>query len=97
MMDDDERARPEAPRSAEWAVALGVAALVCAVLPVVGDWIAVPVGVGAVALGSVGIRVAERDGRPGIARGLVGAMLGLVAVGAALFSVAAGLGHADAG
>nr|WP_166845330.1 hypothetical protein [Isoptericola sp. BMS4] len=92
-MDDDRGARRDAPRTTEWAVALGVAALVCALLPVVGDWVSGPLGVVALALGTLGVHAAERDGRPGVARGLVGATLGLVAVAVVAFSVVAGLGH----
>lgn len=45
------------------------------------------------ALGSFAIHVAERDGLPGTAHGLVGALIGVVALGVVLFSFAAGLGH----
>ncbi|WP_277208086.1 hypothetical protein [Isoptericola croceus] len=92
-MDDDGTSRPGTPRSAEWAVALGVAGLACALVPIVGDWLAAPLSVAAIVLGSLGIHVAERDGRPGTVRGLVGAMIGVVTLGAVLFSLAAKIGH----
>lgn len=90
-MDDDGATGRSAPRASEWSLALGVAGLACAAVPVVGDWVAGPLGIAAVVLGSIGIHVAERDARPGMRRGLGGAMLGLVTLGAVLFSVAAGL------
>jgi hypothetical protein len=92
-MDDGGTTRPGTPRSAEWSVALGVAGLACAVVPVVGDWVAAPLAVASIVLGSLAIHVAERDGRSGTARGLAGAMIGVVALGVVLFSLAAGLGH----
>jgi hypothetical protein len=92
-MDEHGRASDEAPRVCDWSVALGVAGLVLAAVPVVGDWVAAPLAVAAVALGSFGIHVAERDSRPGTARGLVGAMIGVVALGVVLFSLAASIGH----
>jgi hypothetical protein len=91
--DDDGDARRTAPRTVEWSLALGVAALVCAVVPVIGDWVSAPLAVVAVALGSIGSHVADRDLRPGVVRGVVGAMLGLAALGIVGFSVAAGIGH----
>ncbi|MCK0117181.1 hypothetical protein BCE75_102316 [Isoptericola sp. CG 20/1183] len=92
-MDDGGTTRPGTPRSAEWSLALGLAGLACAVVPVIGEWVAAPLAVASVALGSFAIHVAERDGRPGTARGLVGAMTGVVALGVVLFSLAAGWGH----
>lgn len=92
-MDDGGTAGHGAPRSAEWSVALGVAGLGCAVVPVVGDWVAAPLALASIALGSFAIHVAERDGLPGTAHGLVGALIGVVALGVVLFSFAAGLGH----
>jgi hypothetical protein len=89
MHDDDRR---QAPRSGDWAIALGIAALVCAVVPVIGDAIAGVLAVATIALGSWCIHVAERTGRPGVARGLTGASIGLVALAVALFAVAAGMG-----
>jgi hypothetical protein len=89
---DDRRSGPGAPRVVEWAVALGVTALVAAALPVVGDWISGPLGAAALVLGAIGVHSADRDGRPGTARGLVGAMLGLVALAVTLFSLVVGLG-----
>ncbi|WP_418274948.1 hypothetical protein ACNHYB_08670 [Isoptericola jiangsuensis] len=91
MHDDGDHRH--APRSGDWAIALGVAALVCALVPVVGDAVASVLAVVAVALGSACIHVAERSGRPGVARGLTGASIGLVALAVALFSVVAGMGH----
>lgn len=89
-MDDDGRMRPGASRSCEWALALGVAALVCALVPVIGDWISAPLGLAALGLGSFGSHVADRDGHPGMWRGLAGALLGLAALAAVLFSVVIG-------
>lgn len=40
----------------EYALLLGIAALACAFIPVIGDLITLPVALGAVALGFVGIR-----------------------------------------
>lgn len=91
MHDDDERRH--APRVCDWSMALGVASLVCALVPVIGDWLSAPLAVAALGLGSWGIHVADRDLRPGVARGLIGAMLGLVALGVVGFSIAAGMGH----
>lgn len=87
---DHDAPRPTAPRSCEWALALGIAALACAVVPVVGDWVSAPLGVAALALGSFGSHVADRDGLPGMWHGLVGALLGLAALAAVLFSVVIG-------
>ncbi|WP_407319121.1 hypothetical protein UQW22_01765 [Isoptericola halotolerans] len=92
-MDDGYRARKHAPAVCDWSIALGVAGLVLAAVPVVGDWVAAPLAVVSIVLGSLGIHVAERDGRPGTARGLVGAMIGVVALGVVLFSLAASIGH----
>ncbi|WP_402462348.1 hypothetical protein [Isoptericola aurantiacus] len=89
-MDDDGGARRGAPRSVEWALALGFAALVCALVPVIGDWVAAPLGLAALGLGSLGSHVADRDGRPGMWRGLIGALLGLAALASVLFSVVIG-------
>ncbi|WP_278236407.1 hypothetical protein [Isoptericola sp. AK164] len=86
----DDGTRHGAPRSCEWALALGIAALACAVVPVVGDWVSAPLGVAALGLGSFGSHVADRDGLPGMWHGLVGALLGLAALAAVLFSVAIG-------
>lgn len=92
-MDDGDTSGPGVPRSAEWSVALGVAGLACAVVPVVGDWVAAPLALASIGLGSFAIHVAERDARPGTARGLVGAMTGVVTLGVVLFSLAASIGH----
>jgi hypothetical protein len=91
--DDDGDARSTAPRSVEWSLALGVGALFCAVVPVIGDWISTPLAIAAVALGSLGSHVADRDLRPGVARGVTGALLGIAALGIVGFGIAATLGH----
>ncbi|PFG42045.1 hypothetical protein ATJ88_0695 [Isoptericola jiangsuensis] len=93
MHDDDGGVRRTPPRSVEWSLALGVAAVVCAVVPVVGDWVSTPLALLAVTLGSVGCHVADRDLRPGVKRGIAGALLGLTALAVVAFGVIAGLAH----
>lgn len=55
---------PEPPHrwsdsAGEWSLVLGIIAIACAFVPVIGDVITLPFAVGAVALGFVGIRVAH--------------------------------------
>ncbi|MDO8143308.1 MULTISPECIES: hypothetical protein [unclassified Isoptericola] len=89
-MHDDGPARAHAPRAVEWSLALGIAGLPCALVPVVGDWLAAPLGLAALTLGSIGSHVADRDGHPGVGRGLAGALLGLGVLAAVLFSAVVG-------
>ena len=65
------------------AVVAGVVALVCAFIPLIGDWVAVPVGVLAVICGWIGV---GRD-EDGIATNGRDAMIGAALGGAALFVV----------
>lgn len=88
--DDGEPGTPGRPRQADLALGLGAAALLGAAVPVVGDAVAAPLGAAALVTGCLGIRIAERDARPGVGRALAGALLGLVAVAAVLFALIAG-------
>jgi hypothetical protein len=84
------------PRQADLALALGVTALLGGLAPVVGDALALPLGAAALVTGCVGIRIAERDARPGVGQALVGALLGMCAIGVALIAVIAGGVHPSA-
>lgn len=73
-------------RLGDWALALGIAAVVCVVLPVVGDWISTTAGVVALVVGILGVRRYENgvEGRlwPAVAGVSLGALaLLVVAIG----------------
>lgn len=82
-----DRMQPEPPRrwsdgAAEHSLLLGILALACSFIPIVGDWITLPFALGAVALGFVGLR-RHRGGR---AWHSIMAVLG-IALGAGALSV----------
>jgi hypothetical protein len=85
----DEAPQTRGNRAGEWALALGLAAVVCGFIPVVGDYLAAPTAVLAITLGFVGIRRHETGRASGVASAIVGAVLGAGAVAVAFMLFAA--------
>lgn len=67
-------------RSGGYALSFGVLAVLCALLPVIGDLIAVPLAVLAIVCGVVGVNHYDADRTPRMLPSLVGAVLGAVAL-----------------
>ena len=82
-----DRMQPEPPRrwsdgAAEQSLLLGLLGLACSFIPIVGDWITLPLALAAIALGFVGLR-RHKGGR---AQHSIMAVLG-IALGAGALSV----------
>lgn len=75
-----ERGRGPGNPVGDYALGLGSVALVCLVVPVIGEPAAALAGLGAVVLGFVALRRHEDGLASGTAPALVGAVLGMVAV-----------------
>lgn len=73
-----------AERPGDLSLALGVAACVCALVPVIGEVVTVPLAVLAVTLGIVGVRRYESGRTPRVGAAAAGAALGAVAVAVTL-------------
>lgn len=71
-------AQPNAP--GEISLPLGIVALVCSALPVIGEFLAVPLGAAALVLGVIGMVRSERGRADNYGQSLAGTTLGLVAV-----------------
>ena len=76
------RASPHLPgdRVGDWALSLGVAGLVSAFVPVVGDFVAAPAAVLAIILGLIGVRRYETRQAARVAPAVGGAVLGAAAI-----------------
>ncbi|MCH1884396.1 hypothetical protein [Agrococcus sp. ARC_14] len=84
-----EATPPEPPRrwsdsAGEWALVLGVIAVACVFVPVIGDWITLPFALGAVLLGFVGIRGAAHGRARRSIMAMLGILLGAGSLGAVL-------------
>ena len=77
MDRDPEPSRPDEPVG-ERALAAGLAAFVCAFVPVIGEFIAVPAAIVAVVLGAVGVRRFEAGRAARVGAAAAGAILGAV-------------------
>ena len=78
-----DRGRPGRPRRdvlGDWALTLGVVAVLVVFVPVIGDVLALPAAVLALALGAVGVVREHRGGPLNTGRTLAGGLLGAVAL-----------------
>lgn len=73
----------------QYALAAGVAAIVCALLPGVSDVIAAPLAVLAIVLGLLGVRWHQSGRAPRVASAITGTVLGAVALSIVAVMVAA--------
>lgn len=64
----------------EVSLSMGIIALICSVIPIVGDFLAVPTGLLALVLGVVGVRRSERGVASNFGESLIGATLGTLAL-----------------
>ncbi|MBA0050134.1 hypothetical protein E0L36_04230 [Streptomyces sp. AJS327] len=82
MVGHDGEAEGTAPRdgAGDTALTMGVVALVCAFVPVIGDYVAALTGLLAVVLGVVGIRRSERGAATNFGASFAGAVLGALAI-----------------
>lgn len=78
----NERPFGTAPRNGpgDTSLPMGIIALVASVIPVIGDFIAAPVGLLAVILGVVGVRHSDRGLATNFGASLIGATLGTLAI-----------------
>lgn len=67
-------------RSGGYALAFGLLAIACALIPVIGDLVAVPIAVVAVVCGVVGVGHYDAGRAPRMLPALAGAILGAVAL-----------------
>ncbi|MCU1418056.1 MAG: hypothetical protein JWP32_2230 [Schumannella sp.] len=75
-MPGEESPRARGNGAGVYALVFGLAAVVCVFIPIVGDYIAAPLAVFAIALGFVGIRRHETGRATGPASAIIGALLG---------------------
>ncbi|MDJ1371817.1 hypothetical protein C7K25_10640 [Gulosibacter molinativorax] len=68
------------PWPAKFALVLGLAALVCSFIPVVGDYVTIPLGVIAIILGCLDIWRAERGRRARVVPATFGTIFGGLAL-----------------
>lgn len=66
--------------SGRYALIFGIVAILCAFVPVVGDFVAAPTGVIAIVLGLIGIREHDSGRTSKIIRAAAGTILGAVAL-----------------
>lgn len=66
------------------ALILGVVAIACMVIPIIGDFVTVPVAATAITLGLIGLRRHETGRASGALSAVFGVLLGLVALAGAL-------------
>ncbi|MFP3712170.1 hypothetical protein [Puerhibacterium sp. TATVAM-FAB25] len=85
----DETESHGRPRQADAALVLGIGGIAASVVPIVGDVVAILLGVTAFVTGCVGLRISERQVRPGIAPALTGTLLGVLAIAVVLFGLIA--------
>ncbi|WP_109471923.1 hypothetical protein [Ornithinimicrobium cavernae] len=71
------------------ALTAGVLAVLCAVVPIIGDYLALPVAALAVVLGSIGFVRADRGTATNPWKALTGGLLGVLAVFIVLIAQAA--------
>lgn len=76
-------------RHGDNSLAAGVTALACTFVPGVGEFLAVPAAVLAIALGLIGVRRHETGRAPRVAAAATGVMLGVLALLAVLVVVLA--------
>lgn len=67
-------------RSGGYALVLGLLAVACALIPVIGDLVAVPVAVIAIICGVIGVGHYDAGRAPRMLPALVGAVLGAIAL-----------------
>lgn len=72
------------------ALTVGIVAVLCALLPIVGDYVALPVAVLAIVLGGVGYVRTERGTATNPWKAMSGGLLGVVAVLIVFTNYAAG-------
>lgn len=68
------------PRSGGYALAFGLLAVLCALVPVIGDVVAVPVAVLAIACGVVGVGHYDAGRAPRMITSVLGSLLGAIAL-----------------
>lgn len=87
---------PPNPRDGRWvgeyALVLGIAAILCGLLPVISDLIAGPVAVVAIVLGLVGVRWHQAGRAARVAPAITGMVLGVLALFLVVLMVAASMG-----
>lgn len=69
-----------AHRSGAHALVLGLLALACALIPVIGDLVAMPVAIIAIVCGVIGVGHYDAGRTPRLLPALVGAVLGAIAL-----------------
>jgi hypothetical protein len=81
-----EPADPNTP--GELSLPLGIVALLCSFVPVLGEFLATPTGLAAIVLGVVGVLRNERGSATNYGQSLAGATLGILALLIVLFMTA---------
>lgn len=79
-MRRDSPTRPRSTSAGDYALTFGIAALVCAFIPIIGDFLAVPTGALALVFGSVGIWRHDSGHAPRVAAAAIGTILGAIAL-----------------
>lgn len=80
MAEHPARGGHRAHRSGGYALVFGLLSVICALVPVIGDLVAVPTAVIAVVCGFVGVSQYDAGRAPRMLPALVGAILGAVAL-----------------
>ena len=78
-MEEHAAAGP-APRAGGYALSLGILAVLCALIPVIGDYFAVPIAVLAIVLGVIGVGHYDAGRAPRLLPSATGATLGAIAL-----------------
>lgn len=68
------------PRAGGYALGFGVLAVLCALIPVIGDIVAVPVAVLAIIVGAIGVGHYDAGRTPRLLPSAAGALLGAIAL-----------------
>jgi hypothetical protein len=89
VIDRSHGNRPSRDVLGDWALSLGVLALVSAFVPVLGEFLSLPAALAAVALAVVGIVREHRGGPLHTGRTVAGGLLGAAALLFALATIAA--------
>lgn len=76
----------------EYALVLGIAAILCGLLPVISDLVAGPVAVIAIGLGLLGVRWHQVGRAARVAPAIAGMVLGIVALFIVVLMLAASMG-----
>lgn len=76
----------------EWALVLGLAAIVCGLLPVISDLVAGPLSAVAIGLGLVGVRRHQAGRAARVAPAITGMVLGIIALFIVVLMIAASMG-----